>query len=344
MKTKQAGVAIILVIFIVALASILVVNLTYSTFLSTRTVGMVERQLQAEYILKSLVNFSQSLVQFDTSRHDSFQDDVWGYFSLNPRIPNEFLGISDLNSEIYLEIVPRNSKFNLSYLSNINSNPRRAKKDPYMAAVENLLLNLKCDEELLEEEQYGPFKGREFKSAEIVANLVDWQDHNIDSFDDPFFQGIEGEVDKETVFNEPFGIIGQLSMVPGITPRRLNALSPFIATFSKDEGMLPAININTAGNMVLKSLHSGLTETVVEDIKAYITENGAFETKSQISSSGIVPQDVINDVSTYLTVSTRSFDVYGKVKYGLQRAYYLKARLARGRGQAPPKIISAVYY
>ena len=137
---QEKGIAIILVVFVVALASIMVINLTYSTFLSTRAIGMVERQLQAEYVLKSLVNFSLVLLQHDNNSSDSYQEDLWGVFKDNPRIPNEYLGLADNSAEIYLEIIPNNSKFNISALARISSDNlgqnNSERKDPYLEALE----------------------------------------------------------------------------------------------------------------------------------------------------------------------------------------------------------------
>ena len=79
-RPSERGVAIILVIFVVALASILVVNLSYSTILESRSLGMVERQLQAEYIIKSIVSFGSELIYKDADPKVDTVHDNWGIF------------------------------------------------------------------------------------------------------------------------------------------------------------------------------------------------------------------------------------------------------------------------
>ncbi|MCB0335582.1 MAG: hypothetical protein KDD62_04730, partial [Bdellovibrionales bacterium] len=108
---NQSGVALLMVLFIVSLATSLVVGLTYSTFLQSRSIGLVERQLQAEYLLKSLVEFAAGVVNADAdTRLDSFHD-VWGMFREGNSIPPELLealGINFPGIEIALEITPEN--------------------------------------------------------------------------------------------------------------------------------------------------------------------------------------------------------------------------------------------
>ena len=343
---NNKGVAIILVIFIVALASIMVVNLTYSTFLSTRATGMVERQLQAEYILKSLLNFSVSLLHNDqTPNYDSFQDDVWGMFALNPRIPNEYLGLRDLNSEVYLEIIPRNSRFNISTLSNLRSNSIRSNKEPLMEAMEALMTNVGFDELLLEEETDPKFKGRRFIAEDIVPNIIDWQDRDNESFDDPFYRGLEKNYDKEEVFNNTFNFTSQLGMVPGMTPRRLNAISPFVFASATQSGFVSSINVNTASKMVLRSLTLDFPEELVEEIQTTVMTNGPFQNITDIQNLSYMTTDIFNRIRGLVSVQSSDFIVYGKVKYGLQRPYYAKAVVGKSQERNKlPEIKSASFY
>ena len=296
---------------------------------------MIERQLQAEYILKSLVNFSQVVLQYDDNRSDSYQEDVWGQFALNPRIPNEYLGLQDLNSEIYLEIIPRNSKLSVARLARVNcSSSEDDSKNPFAESFENLFQILGFDNDLDEEETSGEFQGRSFKSVDLVGNIIDWQDRNNDSCDDGNYFGIESSVDKDSIPNREFTFIAQLDAVPGVTARRLHALAPFVATYGPREGSVQNVNINTATDTVLRAI--GLDQEI-QDIRLEI------ETSGPLSS---VPEELIPDqrIRDMLTYQSYNFDVYGKVKYGLERAYYMKGRVKKGFRGRPSEVISATYF
>lgn len=347
MKSKQQGIAIILVVFVVALASILVINLTYSTFLSTRAIGMVERQVQAEYLLKSLVNFSQVLLQYDDTPEDSYQD-LWGIFASNPRIPNEYLGLSDNSSEIYLEIIPNNSRFNISTLASIRTDQvgqnNSQRKHPYLAALEILMGDQYLDFNGIraEEETKPAFKGRIFSIEEVIANLIDWQDRDNDSFQGNYYIGIEGSVDKKDVYNNSFNYPGQIAMVPGITPGRLSALAPFITTSvsNKSRFAFPRINIHTASDTILNCLDPNIDGQGIRD---WITGNGPFKSIEELQNSQLIPD--FDELRSYLDIKSDAFKVYAKVQYGLQRAYYAKAFILKGGSSRKlPNIESALYY
>lgn len=342
---KAKGVALVLVVFIVALASMLVINLTYSTFLAARTTGLVERSLQSEYLLKSLLNFSQILIQNDTDVNvDSYgPDELWGIFASNPQIPNHYFGITDQSSEISMQIVPTNSKFNISLLGNITSNPNRSDPDARAQQIESMMNELGFDDDLLEADNKKIAGGKSYSVREVIGNLIDWQDRDDKSFDDPFYTGMEKQVNKDSIRNKKFNLIGQLSEVPGITPRRLQALIPYISTIGAAQSVRSGLNVNTATPEVLIYAHPEIDEGTVSSIQQYLDSSGPFKTTQDITNSGVLPTDLV--ASSIFTTSSSSFDIYAEVKSGLQRPYYLKARLARGRGQlATPKVLYSIFY
>ncbi len=341
-NTKNQGVAIVLVIFIVALASILVINLTYSTFISTRTMGMVERGLQAEYLLKSLLNFSQVLIKEDKNKFDAYQADGWGVFALNPRVPNEYLGLTDQSSEIYLELIPTNSKLNISELESIIALPNSSKPEPLIESFDHLFTELGFEDKLSEPDNKKVAGGKVFSIREVIGNLIDWQDRDSKSFDTPYATGSESEVDKKYITNKKFGFFGQLATVPGMTPRRVNAIAPYVTTHGSGESTIRGININVASDQVLLSVSREIDETIVESIRSHIESDGPFESTSDINNASILPPGFA--VGSTFNVQSNSFDIYAKIKFGLQRAYYLKARITRGRSGTMPRVLYSIIY
>lgn len=336
------GIAIVLVVFIVALASIIVINLTYSTFLSTRMTGNVARQLQAEYILKSLVNFTGVLLSKDTSADDSYQKDIWGIFHQNPRIPNEYLGIEDQSAEIYLEIIPQNSLINVADLINKPSNLASGISNDTRAALERLMKEptlLDFDGTLSEEDRYGMCAGQNFNSNAIVGNLIDWQDFDNESA--VTYPGIESSLNKEQIPNKPFTELLELTQVCGITENRFSVLTPFVYAF-KSTSASTEININTALDFVLMAANPDLDSFVVEQIRQRISE-APFADKSDINN--FMSSTAVGSTANYIpfTVSSDKYQVLGKVKYGLQRPYFVKAVVDK-RGKFPKNVLQAVYF
>ena len=64
-NASQKGVALLLVVFILALATIIIVNLTYSTMISSQQNTNMQRATQAEYLLKSMESLAIVLLKND---------------------------------------------------------------------------------------------------------------------------------------------------------------------------------------------------------------------------------------------------------------------------------------
>lgn len=308
-RPKEKGVAIILVIFIVALATILVINLTYSTFLSTRSIGMVERQLQSEYLLKSLLNFSKALIRNDkTQNFDSYQEDAWGLYSpINKgEISAEFLGINT-NAEIGLEIVPRNSKINITCLEDMTRSPNQN----FLRMWYQLFVNFDFDDE-------SNGISSENQSSDLIGNLVDWQDPEHDPFIHQQYQGHEDDFDEDLVFNKKFTSTQQLYMVEGFDTQKVNKLSSYI--YADTNCSSKKINVNTAEIEVIRA-------AIFEDKDNSLSAENIYDQRFESQPITEANLDTIAAITNKSNIEYHSdyFQVYAKVKYGLQRPYYLKA-------------------
>ncbi len=304
--------------------------------------GMVERELQAEYLLKSLLNFSQVIIKEDKNKFDAYQADAWGAFALNPRVPNEYLGLNDVNSEIYLELIPTNSRLNISDLESVIALPNSSKPEPLIESFDHLFTELGFEDKLSEPDNKKIAGGKVYSIREVIGNLIDWQDRDSKSFDTPYASGSEDQVDKKYVANKKFAFLGQVATVPGMTARRINAIAPFVTTHGVGEATIRGVNINTASDQVLLSISREIDEVVVQSIRDRIESEGPFESTSEITSSAVLPPGVA--VGSTFNVQSNSFDIYAKIKFGLQRAYFLKARLTRGRTGKMPRVLYSIIY
>ncbi|NDC38898.1 MAG: hypothetical protein EBZ48_12750, partial [Proteobacteria bacterium] len=185
---KQRGVALILVTFVVALATIIVTALAYSTHLAARRNSMVERGFQAEYLLKSAVSLARTLIKLDKTPEDS-EKDLWGLFKEGLAIPTELLNIGEPNVNVELEIRPEEGKIPVRALvpTPSTNTVSTAWRDVLLRLFENL--GFRDDES---KQESGPFKGQVFSPEEMIANLIDFIDADKVPYKDGNFIGIEG--------------------------------------------------------------------------------------------------------------------------------------------------------
>ncbi|MBX7144653.1 MAG: general secretion pathway protein GspK [Oligoflexia bacterium] len=322
-----------LVVFIVALASILVLNLTYSSFVSARVNRAVEHGLQAEYMLKSAVSFARVLLREDHTPEDGTQD-LWGKFSSGAAVPLELLGINSPNTSIELEIRPEESKFPLrAIIPTTGGEPDKNWRD----AAARLFKNLGFDEDE-EKDQTGYFPDRHFKSDELVANLIDYLDQDSESYDPgDFAKGIESELPDGTFPNgRILRRVGELKTIPGFTPNRMRKLEPLVTIFGAN-----VININLCPGLVLKSLSEELTDANIEAIVAFRkSEEGPFTFENRKERLGeIIGDPVYDKINAMITVESRWFQVLAKVDYQTS-TYFMRAYVSRDKAGALPQVRS----
>lgn len=349
----EQGIALIIVILIVALGTILVVQMSHSTFLSGRSVGMVERQLQAEYVLKSLINFSVSLIDADVSDGNDTLDDWWANFIHGASIPPDLsqeIGLTPPGAIATIEIVPLESRLNVNLLERIvDANISQSAKDINMHVaiiLASLFEDLGFDESpLAEEDHTGLFPGRVFSSKELVANLRDY----IDRDNDPvqpypnFPNGIDGEA-KDYLKNGRLDSIQELIRIPGFTPARVRKLTPYLIArhAGRTEGISPTrMNLNFLPTVLIRNLHQNIDEAGAEEIARKARElpqgeefdRGFPTTPAMIEAIDAV--DLTGDASkmlrNYLTNNSRHFQIIASVDFGGQNTFLAQAIVEHSR-------------
>jgi len=329
------GVALLLVIFIVALASLIVTNLTYTASLETRSNLAVQRGLKAEYLLKSAVNLARILIAEDQTPNVDGPQDFWATFAQGKAIPRELLGLSDPALRIQLEIRPEDAKLPLRRLLD---------KKEWRPITVRLFQSLGFDTDE-QEDHTGLLPNTVLNSEDLVAALIDYMDKDDDqSFndpDDPNFSGtgIEAKLPKETFPNrQSIRRLGELSTIPGFTPLRVQRMMPFVRTRGKNQ-----INVNFAPKQVLKSLDEQLDDSMVEQIISFRNgEEGPFgETGGSVKENliDLIGEDMAERISWALNTYSQQFQVIAKVEYG-DSMYFARASLTRSRDGDLPSIRS----
>lgn len=324
-----AGMAIILVTMIVSLASLVVINGTYSTFLSGRSVGMVERQLQAEFILKSLVNVAAELIIADQSPNVDSQEDIWGIFMQGAPVPAEMLtqlGFYDPGMQVSLEITPENAKLRLDQVD--LRNPSGAGGDQtarsWKERYASLFADLGFDADLAEPDHTGLFPNQVFDSRQLAENLETYQRTDMDDSGSRMPTG-NGKIRR----------IGELVNIPGFTPARINALSPYVTLYGNSR-----INVNVALPRVLQALDPDLNPQLIID---YRDTHGSIERVEELRE--VLDPTVFSNLLGRISTESNWFQIIGKVEYGGGISYFARAVVnASGGTQARVQIESLQLY
>ncbi len=331
---NERGVALILVLALVALSTILITQLTYSTSLDMRLHLMAKRSLEAEYLLKSAVNFGRSILKEDTSPEDAAQD-TWATFRDGLEIPKELLQVDDPSVRVELEIRPEESKLPIRSLVSGQSVNKKW-RDVFV----RLFQELGFDDDN-EEDNSGLFPGKVFTSDQMVANLIDFMDKDQESYrDDDFVSGIESSGVPEGTFpNRHIRWLGELNSVPGFTRQRVRMITPFITSYGNGR----RININLAPRLVLRVLHPDIDEAAVDAIIEF-REAQAFDNQNRKTElTPIVGESIYNEITSMIDVQSRWFQLLAKVDYGASTTF-MRAYVSQGdSGELPIVRISEIF-
>lgn len=331
----QRGVALILVLFVVALASILVIDLTYSTSLGSRQMVQIQHSTQAEYLLKSALNLARVLLRDDANDEDSARDN-WGIFLGGIPIPAELFSSGLPNVVISLEIRPEEAKIPIAALVPPGfSAPNQTWRDVLI----RLFQSLGFDDDQEERDQSGLFPNRHFDSTELVGILIDYMDRDEESYQPG---GIESEIPKGRFSNSSVQRIGELAQIPGFTPRRLQKLIPYLTALGSVGGSPLTINVNVAPRRVLQSLHPAFDPAMVDQMIAFRdSDRGPFAQTNFIAQLTEIVGDpgVVSSIQSIVRVQSKWFQVIAKVQYD-SSTYFLRAYLYKENPRELPVVQS----
>lgn len=272
----ERGLALIMTVFVIALATILVFELGATTRFDQRMSRRFSEGLQAEYMLKSALNLGRLLVE--APKLEGIQEDwlgePWALVAATQSLPiSGFLGtprlmIVDEDGKIDLNaIAPPPSAGQTPFGSLQPESPTGpGPSGPTPAEQAELFWKSSLSELFqragFQREQYDASEARTlgnigFAANDQVAVLSDFIDRDGDSYRSALFngEGIESSADKGVFLNRPLKSLTELLLVPGITMERIARIAPYVRvsqnTFSASSAR---ININTAPLEVLIAL------------------------------------------------------------------------------------------
>ena len=313
-------------VFIVALATILVMDFAEETLRYQRSARNYSERIQADFMLKSAINLSRVLLEvpkFEGIKED-WLGEPWALIAAAPSLP-----ISGFIGEPRLMIVDESGKINLNAIASTASSstnpfaglsetppttPGEAtgatptqddKPNFWKNAVNELFTNFGFRREQYAENEYRTLGNQGFEASDQVAVLNDWIDADSDSHHSAAFpgEGIESSADKAWFYNRPFRTLSDLLLVPGMTLDRLARIAPYVRV-SRDSDS--KVNVNTAAPEVLLALgfqESQVVEMVQERTNLPITTELL---KNLVEGGG--------QLEKATGVTSREFSVYAQVK------------------------------
>jgi len=327
-RRESSGIALILVMLVIAITSGLTFYLGSSVYFSARIHRSFIQRVQAEFLLKSALNVARLLASQSNGSADPPKN-TWGPLVQGVELPGELLGVDQPNVIVGLEMTSLDSKLSLKNLydqsKGIEGNPGHDLFLKWRDSFARLFQSLGFDNDN-EVVTKGPAKGTFFNSQALVANLIDYMDNDEESYrgEGSFANGIESSLPKGTFANKQvISSMSELESIPGFTANRIKKLWPYVTT--ADVG---TANINLISSKVLMAIAPDLNEAKAAEIIAFARgPEGPYETFNMASLLSPYFDD-FNEVSKMLTTRSSHLQVVSKVKYGTSR-YFLRATIEK---------------
>jgi type II secretory pathway component PulK len=331
--------ALIMVIFMVALASTILIALTDSTYVAMRLNSATEKRVKAEYILKSAVNVAQVLIKNDTTAYDSPTEDAWMQFRDGQEIPGELIGLKESNVRISMQISSEAAKVPIRNVISVQGQPD-IKWVEIVATLFSVLGFDNPDPNNRSDSNNGRPGGSQQQpvdSKQMVVNLIDYLDRDKESASIANYpSGIEGQLPPDQEFRNDLTIdslASELGAIPGFTPYRVQRLLMFISNTA-----LRTININAASAEVIQSLSPDIDATIAQQILAFREPAGGgpftdLNFRTQLSQ--LLGPDLSGRISPMVTPEGSYFDVIAKVEYGTSTFMATAELVKRGTGRLP---------
>ncbi len=243
----KRGMALLLVLMIVALMTSLLTDLAFSTMVDMRLTETFRDSTRAYYLAKGGINAGRMILQEDRNKYDSL-DETWSKGVINYPVGE---------GSVTIRIEDQDGKLSLNGMVNGN-NPQTIMTDRFYRLLVVMGLDRLAD------------------PAELTAALIDWIDTGNDPYTEIHTDGQSLPVSgAEDIYyqsqaqpykskNGPLETLQELSLIKGFTPEIVRQISPHLAT----NGAV-AVNINTASAEVLMALDLQISDDTAQAIVDY---------------------------------------------------------------------------
>lgn len=239
---NQRGMALLLVLVVVALLSALLTELAFSTLVDLRLAETFRDSTRAAYLAKGGVRVGRALLQEDRNAWDH-SSEYWG---------QGVVGYPVGDGDISITIVDQDGLFNLNRL--------------VVGGVADNVFKQRCNKLFLELDLPDP--------EDLTAALIDWIDADDSVYTDPqtgatgaeesYYQGLSNPTRCK---NAPLDSLDELAGIRGFTPDVRAALKGLITVYGVRQ-----LNVNTAPQAVLYAWYGWSSPGLDDKIASTIFE------------------------------------------------------------------------
>ncbi len=287
---KQTGIALIMVLLVVALVTIMATGIATKQRLSTRRTGNLLHNEQAYMYLLGAEDWAKNILvqDFKDNKTDSFNDN-WAIKL--PPIPVD-------GGTIQGKIEDLQARFNLNDLLKAGNKDKAS-----ITIFRNLLIENNID-------------------TEVTDAIVDWLDANLDSTipagaEDGYY------LNKKIAYraaNRLMASASELVMVKGFNYKSYTKIAPYIVALP----IFTPLNVNTAGAMQLSMLSNQISLTEAKDIVKARDKSGYKSVTEFLDQNTLkgkkINKGLISVKSEYFLLQARS--VIGNVRSELYSILY----------------------
>lgn len=281
-SNTEEGFALLMVVFILSLATILVTAFSSETFAFIRTNRSMTDGLQAELAAKSALSIAIGVLEVPDDISLSIQP--WQAISALPNIP-----VPGFDGDVRIQIIDQGGKINVNAIvpisdglptsfGNTNTSDNESTTDDPVAEFwkgtlfrlftelmgsDNSQGNVVRSTQTSQSTSTNPFSNLNLGPDGLVAVLHDAIDRDSIPHQSQTFPGVGIESNDTRSFfpNHPLTSMDDLIEIPGISRSMLVKLAPYLrASYATDS----KINVNTATPAVLKAL--GMTDVELNGI------------------------------------------------------------------------------
>ncbi len=351
---EESGFALIMTVFIVALATILVLDFASETLAFQQNSRASTERIEASYILKSTINVAKLLLELpklqisesgETKQtREDWLGEPWALIAAVPSLPlpgGPRLTISDESGKLNLTSIVAQTQG--------SSGPPAPGATPVPTPTPQEDANGFWKDKLSELFERTGFQRTPYDSdlnrtlgdtgyaaTDQVAVLHDWQDADSDSHVSGTFpgEGIESFADKTWFYNRPLRNLSELALVPGMTLERVQFIAPFVRVSRTNLAGSSRVNVNTAPLEVLLAL--GFPESRAVEIDQ-------IRTNAPISSADL-QQLVAGDpqLAQSTTVSSQEFTAYAQIRLANSSNWAKAVISVQGGGQSRRAVITSL--
>jgi general secretion pathway protein K len=247
---SNRGMALLVVLAVIALLTSLLTELAFSTLVDLRLTETFRDSTRAYYLARGGITAGRMILQEDQNNYDGL-DELW-----NQGVSNYPVG----DGAVTVHIIDQDGRLGIGALVNGNT-PSTLMVDRFYRLFVALELDDISD------------------PAELTANLIDWLDSGdapyqrirTDGADIPvagaeisYYQGLP---QPYPIKNGRLETLDELTLIKGFTPEVLRRVLPHLGLHDHT-----AVNINTAGEDVLRSLDPQIDAAVAEALINYRQE------------------------------------------------------------------------